>query len=154
MTEKRINLVLITLCFFLVIFTTSVEGDQSILSFGAIPNNSSISATQQNTLAIAQAFYAANASETDRVVSIPADLAFYIFNVVVNNVVNITVHFDGILVMSNNISYWPTANGGGGSLAALYLGNSHYVNFTSPTGLGLFDGQGYDWWWFVFPFLF
>mgnify|MGYP002388531429 FL=1 len=120
----------------------------SIMSFGAVPNDASNAAAAANTQALTSALYQANITSngSPRVVIVPANMTFVIFNVVVVRLWNVTLQVDGVLAMSNNITAWPTANGGGGTLAALYIG---YSNLVTIQGSGSFDGQGYDWWWYV-----
>jgi len=115
-----------------------------------VANDASNEAAWANTAAIQKAFQSANdsypGSAEDRVVLVPSGSAYYVFNVVVVDIHNVSLVIDGSLVMSNNISAWPTANGGGGSLAALYIGDSNFINIQ---GAGVFNGLGYDWWWHV-----
>jgi hypothetical protein len=102
------------------------DAQYSIVNYGAIANDSSNTAATANTNAFVRAALAANAtapgSSMQRVVSVPANMTFTVLNIQLSNLVNVTLQIDGTLSMANNISWWPTANGGGGSLAALYIG--------------------------------
>lgn len=119
--------------------------DHSILSYGGIAGDSSNEAGWTNSAAFTKALVAANSSTTDRTVLIPSNNDFYIFEVEVSYMVNITITIDGNLYVSNNISAWPTSNSRH-ILASLYIGDSQGVTIN---GSGKFDGQGYEWWWYV-----
>lgn len=136
----------VSLCVVLVLlFSHFCVCDQSILSYGAIAGDSSNDAGWTNSAAFTKALLAANSSNTDRTVLIPANNEFYIFEVEVSNLFNITITIDGNLYVSNNISAWPTSNSRH-ILASLYIGDSSGITIN---GTGTFDGQGYDWWWYV-----
>ena len=119
----------------------------SIVDYGAVPNVNSNEAAWTNSVALTAAILAANNSVTDdRTALIPANYSFYIFEVEVSKLFNITIEIDGTLLISNNITAWPPSNPKH-TLAALYIGDSEYIILQ---GKGVFDGQGYDWWVYVF----
>ena len=116
----------------------------SITDFGAVTNDSSLSATSANTVALQKALVAANSSTTDRVALVPAGASFCYFWLKVDYLVNVTLQIDGTLLVSNNISAteWPVK----GDFASLWFENARGLTLI---GNGMIDGQGYDWWWHV-----
>jgi hypothetical protein len=118
----------------------------SILSFGAVANSASNAASQINAAALTKAMYAVNSDPTDRVVIIPAGLRFTFFNVTLSKLTNVVLRVDGTMAINNNISAWPQLNNDGGG-----FGCFEFVDCVNVTleGSGMIDGQGYDWWWYV-----
>eukprot|EP01102_Stenamoeba_stenopodia_P022513 TRINITY_DN9415_c0_g1_i1.p1 TRINITY_DN9415_c0_g1~~TRINITY_DN9415_c0_g1_i1.p1 ORF type:complete len:524 (-),score=106.39 TRINITY_DN9415_c0_g1_i1:119-1690(-) len=115
----------------------------SIDDYGAVANDSSNEAAWANVAAIEKAAQMANYSSsssaaTAGVVLVPAPNKYFIFNIQLTNLFNVTLAIEGQLVMSNNMSAWPSSSAG------LYIGDSSLVTIE---GGGVFDGQGYDWWW-------
>lgn len=69
---------------------------------------------------------------------------YYIFNVEATGLSSVTLQIDGKLFASNNITHWQSVIKNFN--AVLYITSSSFFNIK---GSGLFDGQGYDWWWQV-----
>uniref|UniRef100_A0A914Z5W6 Glycoside hydrolase family 28 protein n=1 Tax=Panagrolaimus superbus TaxID=310955 RepID=A0A914Z5W6_9BILA len=75
---------------------------------------------------------------------IPANKYFTDGGIVVKDISNVILHFEGSLIFNNNTKIWPkTADGK--VLECLYFENISNVTFTS-SNIGLFDGQGEVWW--------
>lgn len=74
---------------FIVFLFLSVKSAVDIMQFGAIPNSDNVWDQFKNQKALTQAFLAANALETDRVVRIPAK-TFYSMPFKIENMHNIT----------------------------------------------------------------
>ena len=139
---KRIATTGLIIPILILCWLSEIEG-YSIVEYGGVANVSTNEVALQNSAALLQTIFAANSSSTDRVVLIPPNLFFFIFDVSVSNIYNVTIKIEGGLVISNNITEWATQTG----TNSLYFTSSHYITIE---GGGVFDGQGYDWWWFVY----
>jgi len=118
----------------------------SITDFGGVPFDSSDATAALNTAALFKTVQAANDSATDRLAEIPAGQNFTVFCVPpLSGLNNVTIAVNGGLIVSDNLtsSQWPKEK----HAAALTIESSSFVEIT---GFGVFDGQGYDWWWTVF----
>eukprot|EP00010_Vexillifera_abyssalis_P005421 CAMPEP_0201552490 /NCGR_PEP_ID=MMETSP0173_2-20130828/16750_1 /ASSEMBLY_ACC=CAM_ASM_000268 /TAXON_ID=218659 /ORGANISM="Vexillifera sp., Strain DIVA3 564/2" /LENGTH=422 /DNA_ID=CAMNT_0047962987 /DNA_START=94 /DNA_END=1362 /DNA_ORIENTATION=- len=111
-----------------------------------MPNDASNSVAKKNANLLKEALLAANASSTDR--SVVIDEEYYIFNVTMSNLFNVTLTLNGKLIASNNISAWPKhpSSSETSPLGVLFIGDSEEITFN---GHGTIDGQGYDWWWYT-----
>jgi hypothetical protein len=120
----------------------------SITSFGAVPGVNTVDAARNNSIAIQRAFAAANGNPTDSEVLVPAGSNFYIMESYMPNLKGVTFRIEGTLTMNNNITAWPRV----GPVNSVPLGALMFVNASGLhiTGSGTIDGQGYDWWWWVF----
>jgi polygalacturonase len=121
------------------------SAEHSILDYGGIPSATDNDSCWTNSAALTAAILAANSSSSDRVALVPAGYSFYIFEVEASYLQDVTIRIDGDLLVSNNITAWPTENSRH-TMAALYIGDSEGITLE---GSGTFDGQGYDWWWTV-----
>eukprot|EP00743_Colponemidia_sp_Colp-15_P004929 GILK01005312.1.p1 GENE.GILK01005312.1~~GILK01005312.1.p1 ORF type:complete len:471 (-),score=64.30 GILK01005312.1:166-1473(-) len=113
--------------------------------FGGIPNDSSVASSLANRDVFVSALLAANASATDKVITVEPDHEYFILgSVSASHLVGVTIQLEGTLTALDNIDQWP------------FVGNS-YVDFMvftdctdlkvySSTGKGLIDGRGYVWW--------
>ena len=135
------------LCRVFVVYTlaTSVWAI-SITQFGAISNDGSDATSAINAAALLKTFLAAHASSTDRVVLVPAGGNFTIFPTYVSAVNNISFQVDGILTVNNNITATAWTRGGVDYGVVQIVDSSDL----EVRGAGLYDGQGYTWWWYVF----
>jgi polygalacturonase len=145
-TNPHLHIVLVTCSIFLCISsycTQYTNAYQSITDFGALADENSNSAAAINSHALGKALYAANASSTDRVAYVPAGSSFYIFMTNASNLYNVTLRVDGTLIVSNNLTAFPTQHD---HSSTLHITDSAFVTIE---GYGTWDGQGYDWWWDV-----
>ena len=123
---------------------------ESIVTYGAIPNDSSLATAWSNSAAITKALLAASATAkraadgSMQIVSVPADQVFYFMPVNVTDIHYVTLQIDGTLIAPNNISAWPVTDKHKGSYADMIL-ITDSTNL-KITGTGTVDGQGYDWW--------
>ncbi len=88
---------------------------------------------------------AANDSATDRLAEIPAGQNFTVFCVPpLFGLNSVTIAVNGGLIVSDNLtsSQWPPQRN-----AIITILSSTNIEIT---GSGVFDGQGYGWWWTVF----
>eukprot|EP01098_Paradermamoeba_levis_P006122 TRINITY_DN2541_c0_g1_i1.p1 TRINITY_DN2541_c0_g1~~TRINITY_DN2541_c0_g1_i1.p1 ORF type:complete len:556 (+),score=189.58 TRINITY_DN2541_c0_g1_i1:98-1669(+) len=136
--EMRLILVLVVFSF----FPSPGFGFINIEDYGAVAGDNSNSVALSNTKAIEKAFLVANSSQ-DRTILVPEGKKFYIFNVEVEFMYNVTLQVDGILLASNNITFWEKLEIKG---SVIYFANSSYLTLQ---GKGVIDGQGYDWWWYT-----
>ncbi|GMI13372.1 hypothetical protein TrLO_g7960 [Triparma laevis f. longispina] len=111
----------------------------SIDEHGAIAGETGFEAAQANSLAIEDAFAAAQDSQDDRVVEIPAGSSYYIYSSTLANLTDVTFKIDGELIVHDTLEDWPDENG-------LYVFGFTDMNGLIITGNGKINGQGHDWW--------
>lgn len=76
---------------------------------------------------------------------IPANNEYYLLGgIIVQDISDVVLHFDGSLIFSDNIKTWPRTSDGK-VLECLYFESIRNVTFTSSS-IGLIDGQGEAWW--------
>lgn len=96
----------------------------SILDYGAVFNQSDTASAFQNQQAFLKALGAANYSNTDREVVVPAswtnqsdgsvqsNLVFTFMPIQMNALNDITFTIDGVIQLSDDYQSWPVTNGG------------------------------------------
>ena len=145
----------------MLLATLTAAACTSIDDHGAVPNDASNAAATANTKALEETLQRANGS--DKVALVPAGKSYYIFNVESSGLRGVTVQIDGSLLASNNMSAWPNSLTDRRSRVAMaaepqkqrdhdytYAVLSLYdCHDLTLTGSGVFDGQGYVWWWHV-----
>jgi len=108
----------------------------SIDDYGAKPDHKSLNVSYANSEAITNALVAANSSD-DRVVIVPTGNNYYVHGIVLDNLFNVSLQFDGNITFIDDIDSW-----------------SEYQYFVEMTechsfilqGSGTVDGLGLDWW--------
>ena len=120
----------------------------SIDDHGGVPNDASNAAAAANTKALEDTLQQANGS--DKMALVPAGKSYYVFNVESSGLRGVRLQIDGALLASDNMSAWPNGSSNNTyTYAALSLYDCHDLTLT---GNGVFDGQGYVWWWEVILF--
>src|SRR5689334_9294917 len=116
------------------------------LDFGAVATDyePTVDIADFNARAILQAFQAANASEFDKTVIIPAK-TFYFSAVRLYDMQHILFQIDGNLTAHSNLSTWKYDENGD-AFDQFYLERMSDITFS---GNGVIDGQGYNWWWYA-----
>ena len=95
----------------------------NILDYGAVPDLEDTATAYKNGDAIAAAIYAANSTDSDREVLVPANTTFTFMPVTVSHLLNITITVDGNLLASKNHLDYPV-NSGGGVLTIITVSNA------------------------------
>jgi len=127
----------------------------NIEDFGAVEGVDTWDAACINSESFLKALSAANASSTDRTVEWPADKTFYMRNIEVNNLHDITIHVNGDVKINDDINKWEDDSGRG----VIDISDSTFI---TVLGHGTVDGQGQKWWrkaytgvdnrWYLFQF--
>jgi len=113
-----------------------------MIKFSGLPGDSSLAAAWKNG-AILNATL--NALRPGDEFIIPSNNTYYLVGgIVVKNISDAVLHFDGSLIFTDNVNTWPTT-ADGQVLECLYFENIRNVTFTSRS-VGLIDGQGEAWW--------
>jgi hypothetical protein len=69
-----------------------------------------------------------------------------LFPILVSSLQSVTIQVDGRLIVNNNITA-PEWTRGGVDYGVMELHDSANIEIT---GVGVYDGDGYNWWWSVF----
>lgn len=112
----------------------------NIEDFGAKSDNSSYETSVLNGIAFNQGIIAANNSQTDHVLLIPANKIYTMLPAgTLSNLYNITIQLEGrINAWNGDEKKWPA-----GALSLIQLSNTHNLIIR---GNGIIDGFGYSWW--------
>ena len=131
----------------LLLAVLSVRAEFNILSFGAISNDTSITAAEQNGKALWDAVAAANQTAGDRIVLIPEGYEFTIVPYAqIHGLRNVTLVLGGNLSMfAGNTSLWPQFGRDSPNLF-----DFDDCAGVSLIGSGTIIGHGYHWWVQVF----
>eukprot|EP00029_Vermamoeba_vermiformis_P014722 TRINITY_DN9835_c0_g1_i1.p1 TRINITY_DN9835_c0_g1~~TRINITY_DN9835_c0_g1_i1.p1 ORF type:complete len:417 (-),score=133.70 TRINITY_DN9835_c0_g1_i1:42-1292(-) len=114
----------------------------SIITFGGVPGDSSLNVAWKNGAILNKTL---NALRPGDEFIIPAGNKFYLVGgIIVKDISDVVLHFDGSLIFTDNTDTWPTTSTGR-VLECLYFENINNVTFTSSS-VGLIDGQGEAWW--------
>ena len=133
----------ISIFFLLCIYSTN---SLNIDDFGAISDDSTYEAAIMNGKAFMNCLIAANTGN-DRTVVIAAGKNYTVLPAArIENLVNVTILFDGIFFAWNgNHSFWPDGiENGAMPLISLYNTQGLVIK-----GNGIIEGNGYIWWWYV-----
>ena len=111
----------------------------TIDDFSSVKDVDSWEAASQNTNAMMNSIIAANSSSTDRVVLIPAGSTYYMTQVKVEYLKDVTIQIDGTIRFSNEMDKYEDTQ------------NDPFLEFSQSEGIriqgtGLLDGQGLNWW--------
>ena len=111
-----------------------------IVDFGAVAGSNSEAAINANIQALNKAFSTAQSGDT--VLVAPAAAGPYTMrgNVVANNLTNVSIRFEGDVVLDDTFDKWPMLNG---RRPWLHINGSSNLTIS---GGGLIDGQGLRWW--------
>lgn len=121
--------------------TASAAPEVSIMSYGAVANDSSVVSCAANSRAIEAA---AAAATPGGVAVVPAGMGpFYVSATQLSGLVNVTLRLEGWLLASTDIAAWPNATA---TVARPVLLVANSTGVTVDGGGGM-DGQGYGWWW-------
>jgi polygalacturonase len=112
------------------------------VTFQGVPSDPSLETAWKNGALLNETLNSLHPGDT---LVFPANEVFYLVGgIIANNLEDITIHFDGTLIFTNNTDTWPTTEGGQ-VLECLHFKSIRNVTFTSRT-VGLLDGQGEAWW--------
>ena len=140
-----------TLLLVSTLVVTSVSGIQveSIDSYGAVANDSSVDAAVKNSHAIADALQKAPKGSA---VLVPRYSRYYTFSSVVNQIQDaVELWIEGELIAHSNITAWPHDDNAYQHI--LYIENCNGFVLTGKS-TGVIRGQGYKWWVYtVFNFI-
>lgn len=140
-----------TLLLVSMLVVTSVGGIQveSIDSYGAVANDSSVDAAVKNSHAIAEALQKAPKGSA---VLVPRYSRYYTFSSVVNQIQDgVELWIEGELIAHSNITAWPHDDHDYQHI--LYIENCNGFVLTGKS-TGVIRGQGYKWWVYtVFNFI-
>ena len=123
----------------LVLSATALEV-RSIDDYGAVANDSSVSASFKNSAAIVKALQAAAKGDA---VLVPPYKKYFIYPAMASGLRGIQLWIEGELIAQSNISAWP--NDGKSYYHLLYLQDCRDIIITGKT-TGRIDGQGFKWW--------
>lgn len=114
----------------------------AIITYGGIPHDASLPTAWKNGAILNKTL---NALRPGDEFFIPANNKFYLVGgIIVKDISDVILHFDGSLIFTDNTDTWPTTSTGQ-VLECLYFENISNVTFTSSS-VGLIDGQGEAWW--------
>ena len=123
--------------FVLLLFCPYSVSSISIEEFGAIPNVYTLEAAAINSLAFAKTVSSANRSN-DRIIEVPRGKEFFMLDVYVYDIYDVTFQFDGNILFSDTILAWVNQRTG-----IFSFNESHHLRFS---GNGKLDGNGLKWW--------
>ena len=122
------------------------RASHSILDYGNVTQglNPTEDQEKENTAAFLRAIYAANASDTDRVMEVPKGVKFSMFPIRAENMEDVTFDINGAVLATKRWLSWPIQ---GNYYDILFqIDNSKNLVFKSSTKSGSLDGQGFMWW--------
>jgi polygalacturonase len=126
------------ICYFIAALTV-VARAVTIDDFNSMKDVDTWEAASQNTQAMMNAITAANSSSTDKVVLIPAGSTYYMTQVKVEYLKDVTFQIDGTIRFSNEMDKYGDTQ------------NDPFIDISQSEGIriqgtGLLDGQGLNWW--------
>jgi len=122
----------------------SFEGER-VITYAGMPDNSSLAIEVQN----GQLLNATLASLVPGDVLVIPNATYYVMGgVLVRNLTNVTISFEGRLVFSKSLKAWPRSTPGsnGKVLECLHFQYASNLRLIGVEGMSVLDGNGAAWW--------
>ena len=116
--------------------------EATVIQYNGVPDDSSLEVAWKNGVLLNETLGALQSG--DELVFLEGTTYYLVGGIIVNDISNVILHFDGTLIFTNNTESWPTTTGGQ-VLECLQFNNVKNITFTSSS-VGLLDGQGEAWW--------
>ena len=118
----------------------------SIFDFGTITQgkDTTVAQEKENSRALQEAMKAANSSDTEKFVVIPAGAVISLMPCYFKQLTGVELRIEGTLLQTLNFASYPYGNNGFDQFdALLHFEASHHITLS---GNGTIDGQGYMFW--------